>query len=153
MSQDRLVFDVAILTIIAVAMASSFGIALFLESIPWPFRAYILGSSVLAVLIVLWITPVRYSVEGGVVRLCSPIRCVEYEVERVEEDEVYNPRMRKESFPCFGLHGFRMTWAKCANDHIYFATARCRDVWKKFQVRKGDEKYTLWLCIDDRGGG
>ena len=157
MPRGRLVFDVAIFTAAMATLAFPFGIVLFLESVPWPIRAVMLGSSALAslivLLIVLWTMPVRYSVEGGVVKLCSPVRCVEYVVEGVEEGKVHNPRRWKEWFPCFGFRGFRLAWAKCANDQLYFATARCRDVWKKLQVRKGNERYTLWLCVDSRGGG
>ena len=153
MPRGRLVFDVAIITAAMAALASAFGVALFIESIPWPIRAYMIGSSALAVLIVLWFIPVKYSVEGDVVKLCSPIRCVKYEVEGVEGGEVYDPRRWKMGLPCFGFRGFRLAWAKCANDQLYFATARCRDVWKKLQVRKGDERYTLWLCVDGHSSG
>jgi len=82
MPQTRLILDVALLTstVLALATAFYFGI-LFPKFIPWPVRAILLGSSALAVWILLWITPVRYSVEGSVVRLCFPVRCVEYKVE------------------------------------------------------------------------
>jgi len=153
MPQGKLILDMAILTALMAVPASMFYIALFLELVPWPIRIYMLSSGALAVLIFLWIMPAKYSLEGGVVRLCSPIRCAKYEVEGMEEGEVYNPRRWKMSYPCFGFHGFRLTWVKCSDDHIYFATARCRDVWKKLQIRKGDEKYTLWLCIDSHGSG
>jgi len=151
MPQSRLILDMAILTATMAALASAFYVALYVGLVPWPVRAIMLGSSAIAVLIILWITPVRYSLERGVVKLCSPVRCVEYEVVDVEEGEVYNPRMWREWFPCFGFRGFRLAWAGCPNGHLYFATMRCRDVWKKLQVRKGDKRYTLWLCTSGRG--
>jgi len=153
MPQGRLILDVAIITSTVLASAVMFYVGIFLGLVPWPIRAFLLGLGTLVVWILLWITPVRYSLEGGVVRLCFPVRCVEYVVEGVEEGEVYNPRMWREWFLCGGFRGFKMAWAWCPNGHLYFATARCRDVWKKLQVRKGDEKYTLWLCVDDRGKG
>jgi len=151
MSQARLILDVAILTAAAAASFTTFNVALFSKFVPWFVRAIIFGVGVLIAWILLWITPVRYSLEGGVVRLCSPIRCVEYEVEGVEGGKVYNPRMWKEWLFCGGFRGFKLAWAGCPNGHLYFATTRCRDVWKKLQVRKGNEKYTLWLCTSGRG--
>jgi len=151
MPQARLILDMAILTAATTALASVFGVALYVGLVPWPVRAIMLGSSAIAILIILWITPVRYSLEGSVVRLCSPIRCVEYKIEGVEEGVVYNPRMWREWFPCFGFRGFKLAWAGCPNGHLYFATARCKDTWKKLQVCKGDKRYTLWLCTSGNG--
>jgi len=149
--QGRLILDVAILASAVPVLAVMFYFGIFPEFVPWPVRAVLLGSGVLVAWLLLWITPVRYSLEGGVVKLCSPVKCVEYEVEGVEGGEVYNPRMWREWFLCGGFRGFKLAWAGCPNGHLYFATARCKDTWKKLQVRKGNEKYTLWLCVDSRG--
>jgi len=153
MPQGRFILDVTMLTAAMAALAVAINAVLFAKFVPWPVRAIVLGSGALVAWLLLWITPVRYSLEGGVVRLCSPIRCVEYEVEGAEEGEVYNPHMWKEWFLCGGFRGFKLAWAGCPNGHLYFATARCKDTWKKLQVRRGGEKYTLWLCVNGRGGG
>jgi len=150
MPQGRLILDVAILAVATAAMAVVINGALFAKFVPWPVRAFLLSVGVLIAWVLLWITPVRYSLEGGVVRLCFPVRCVKYVVEGVEEGEVYNPRMWREWFLCSGFRGFKMAWAGCPNGQLYFATARCRDTWKKLQVRKGDKRYTLWLCTSGR---
>jgi len=152
MPQGRLIHDVAIVVAMLVVLPVMFYFGIFSKA-PWPVRVLLLGAGALTAWILLWITPVRYSLEGGVVKLCSPVKCVEYVVEGVEEGEVYNPRMWREWFLCGGFRGFKMAWAGCPNSHLYFATLRCRDVWKKLQVRKGDERYTLWLCVDGRGKG
>jgi len=153
MPQGRLILDVAILASAVPALAVMFYVGIFLGLVPWLVRAILLGSGALVAWLLLWITPVRYSLEGGVVRLCSPLRCVEYEVVEVEGGEVYNSRMWREWLLCSGFRRFKLAWAWCPNSHLYFATTRCRDLWKKLQVRKGNEKYTLWLCIDDHSSG
>jgi len=150
MPQIKLIHDAAILTALVAALPVMFYFGIF-SGAPWPVRAVLLGGGAIAVWILLWITPVRYSLEGGIVKLCFPVRCVKYVVEGVEEGEVYNPRMWREWFLCSGFRGFRLAWAWCPNGHLYFATARCRDVWKRLQVRKGNKRYTLWLCTSGRG--
>jgi len=84
MPQGRLILDVGILASTVPALAVMFYVGIFLGLVPWLVRAILLGSGAPVVWILLWITPVRYSLEGGVVRLCSPLRCVEYEVVEVE---------------------------------------------------------------------
>jgi len=150
MPQGKLILDVAILAAVAAVFALAFNAAITARFIPWVLSVSLFGVVAFVAWDLLWSMPVRYSLEGGVVRLCSPIRCIEYEVEGVE-GEVYNSRIRREWFLCSGFHGFRLMWVKCSDDHIYFATAQCRDVWKKLQVRKGDKRYTLWLCTSGRG--
>lgn len=115
--------------------------------------AYLFSAALAALFAVLYgfMMPWKYSVENGVVRLCSPLRCVEYDVVNYQgeaEGELW--RRWLFNMNCVGWRSTVSVWEWCGGGELYFATRRCRDKWRIYQVREEDYVFKLWLCDDGK---
>ena len=142
------------LVLLSIPYFIAFVIGRVLEASGLGQAAYLLSAALVALFAVAYgfMMPWKYSVSGGVVKLCSPFRCVEYEVAG-RRGEVKGALWRRWVYnaDCVGWRSVVSAWAWCRGGDLYFATHRCRDRWEIYQARGEDYVFSLWLC--DGGGG
>lgn len=98
-------------------------------------------------LLVLWYMPVRCASDGGIYKLCTPVRCLEVRVVEIF-GEVAGGRTiptTPRGASCWGWPLPTTQFLSC-RDWLYFSTPHCGGRWMRIRGEVEGRQKEVWLC-------
>jgi len=110
----------------------------------WYVVAFILAPSVP---LTLWFMPSRCRSEGGVYKICTPVRCVDIKGAEVLGDVRGGriPPGKSYALFCLGWRSLLTFFADCGEE-LFFSTPSCDGRWMRIRGEVKGRQKEVWLC-------